>query len=104
MNVRPSRVSSVSGVCTLSSTLTGEDENSISERSSRGRFEGIHQARASSARANSVSSSEMANSPSPGCSGSSYRKPTPSLKTRNTTTKRLPGEAASATDTRSSLW
>src|SRR6266581_3290057 len=57
MNVRPSRVSIVSGVCTLSSTLTGEDENSISERSRRGRFDGIHQARASSARVNSVSSS-----------------------------------------------
>src|SRR5207249_8026381 len=63
MNVRPSRVSSVSGVCTLSSTLTGEDENSISERSRRGRFDGIHQARASSASVNSVSSSVMANSP-----------------------------------------
>src|SRR5438309_107668 len=48
MNVRPSRVSIVSGVCTLSSTLTGEDENSISERSRRGRFDGIHQARAPS--------------------------------------------------------
>src|SRR2546430_12472100 len=34
MNVRPSRVSSVSGVCTLSITLTGEDEYNISERSS----------------------------------------------------------------------
>src|SRR2546425_7111718 len=62
MNVRPSRVSIVSGVCTLSSTLTGEDENSISERSSRGRFDGIHQARASSASVNSVSSSVMARS------------------------------------------
>src|ERR1043166_8490014 len=35
MQLLPSRVSSVSGVCTLSSTLTGEDENSISERSRR---------------------------------------------------------------------
>src|SRR6266550_500667 len=60
MNVRPSRVSIVSGVCTLSSTLTGEDENSISERSRRGRFDGIHQARASSASVNSVSSSVIA--------------------------------------------
>src|SRR5438477_488309 len=69
MNVRPSRVSSVSGVCTLSITLTGEDEYSISERSSLGRFDGIHHARASSANANSVSSSVMAKSCRPGRSG-----------------------------------
>ncbi len=71
MNVRPSRVCIVTGVCTLSITLTGEDAYSISERSSLGRFDGIHHARASSASANSVSSSVMASSPSPGCSGSS---------------------------------
>ena len=44
MKVLPSCVSIVSGVCTLSSTLTGADEYSISERSLRGRFDGIHQA------------------------------------------------------------
>ncbi len=69
MNVRPSCVSIVSGVCTLSSTLTGPDEYSISERSFRAQLDGIHQARALSARANSVSSSVISNSPRPGCSG-----------------------------------
>ena len=57
MNVRPSWVCIVSGVCTLSSTLTGPDEYSISDRSFRAQLDGIHQARALSARANSVSSS-----------------------------------------------
>src|SRR5438552_2217980 len=60
MKLLPSRVSSVSGVWTLSSTLTGEDENSISERSRRGRVEGIHQARASASRVDAVSSCVMA--------------------------------------------
>jgi len=71
MKLLPSRVSSVSGVCTLSSTLTGEDENSISERSRRGRLEGIHQARASSSSVNSVTSSVIANSSNPACLGNS---------------------------------
>ena len=71
MNVLASRVSSVSGVCTLSITLTGEDEYNISERSSLGRFDGIHHARASSAKANSVSSSVMTKSWRVGCAGSS---------------------------------
>ena len=35
MNVRPSAVCIVSGVCTLSSMLTGPDEYSISDRSFR---------------------------------------------------------------------
>ena len=61
----------VSGVCTLSSMLTGPDEYSISERSFRARLDGIHQARELSARANSVSSSVISNAPSPGCSGNS---------------------------------
>ena len=61
----------VSGVCTLSSVLTGPEEYSSSERSFRGQLDGIHQARALSAMANSVSSSVIANSPRPGCSGNS---------------------------------
>jgi hypothetical protein len=52
-------------------TLTGEDAYNISERSSRGTSDGIHQARASSAKLNSVSSSLIVNSPSPGWAGSS---------------------------------
>jgi len=43
--------------CTLSSVLTGPSDQSCSERSSLGRFDAIHQARALSAIANSVSSS-----------------------------------------------
>jgi hypothetical protein len=67
----PLRVSMVSGVCIRRSRLTGPEEYSISERSIRGRSEGIHQARGLSANENSVSSSVIAKSPRPGCSGSS---------------------------------
>src|ERR1700682_3417915 len=85
-------------------TLTGDDEYSISDRSSLGLFEGIHQALESSARLNWVSSSEITKSPSAGCAGSSYRNPMPSLKARTTKSNLRPGAAVSATDTRSSLW
>src|SRR6266550_2855064 len=63
------------GVCprtfTLSSVLTGPDDHSCSERSSRGRLEAIHHARALSAIANSVSSSVISKSPRPACAGNS---------------------------------
>ena len=61
----------VSGVWTLSSVLTGPSDQSCSERSSRGRLDAIHQARALSAIANSVSSSMISKSPRLGCAGSS---------------------------------
>ena len=47
--------------------VTGPDEYSISERSFRAQLDGIHQARALSARANSVSSSLISNPPRLGC-------------------------------------
>ena len=89
-NVLPSRISMVSGVCTLSSVLIGAEENSCSERSSRGRFDGIDHARALSAMVNSVSSSIISNSPSASWAGNSYRNATPSSWARNTTSSLPP--------------
>ena len=71
MTVRPSRVSIVIGVCTLSITLTGDDEYNISERSSLGRFDGIHHDLELSAMENSVSSSMITKSRRLACSGNS---------------------------------
>src|SRR5215210_24639 len=104
IKVFPSRVAIVSGVWMLSITLTGEDEYSISDLSSRDRFDGIHHAFASSARLNSVSSSVITNAPSPGWDGTSYRNPTPSLKARQTTSNLRAGAFDSTTETLSSLW
>src|SRR5512133_920458 len=103
MNVRPSRVSIVNGVCTLSSVLTGPDEYNSSDRSFRGKLDGIHQARALSASANSVNSLEISNDPRPGCDGNSYRKPTPSSKERTLSVSRRLGGFVSTTPTASSL-
>jgi hypothetical protein len=69
--VRPSVVCIVSGVWTLSTTLMGDDEYNISDRSSRERSEGIHHDFASSARTNSVSSPMMTKSRRFGWSGNS---------------------------------